>query len=241
MIHYNWADLHPADLQNRVAFRDQLKHLFAADSRTERQICEAAGFKEGWARSILSTTSWRVASLQKLARVLGLEFCFGFDDAGLTMPAEDPHLATLRAAYPAGDVRGDEVARLSQIDWARRTREACGVGLPHLAAALNMGVTRLREWEMGERTDFLVLTYQRYMRALGRPVTLRLRPENGDPLPAVGQRTSESPEPSQAIEAVQVAEHPFGVFIWNTTQPDIFVTFSPDVWRRWLHTLPQGR
>lgn len=233
VLNRTWTDLHPHDGANRVAWRDHLHAAATAAGLTEPQLSMAVGYQPGWARSFWSQTSWRLSTMQVMARAVGFRMEVYIETAGVKLAREAPEWDALRALFPPGTRRGDEVERQWLADAGHRLRVAMGVGRAELGHVLSMSSTRVRDWEDGDAADYLFLTAQRFFRGLGRALYPLLVDDRGRLIAPVGLMRLGAQDRSEGVDAVRVAEGD-PVRVWNSAQSDTFVEFPAEVWQTWL-------
>lgn len=231
---YTWADLHPDDGDARVELRRFLRTAAGRQGYTEATLSIAAGRRPGWAKSVWATSSWRLATIQHLSSVLGYQM--GFHAAGRYgegMELEPIRFQVLRKAYAKGSADAHTVQRMWLADYGRRLREARDVSPHVLAARLSMTPARLLDWEECDKDDYMLLTAQRYFRALGNPLRLMLSHEDGS---ATHIRTPYDPTLATdgSAGAVNIREKADGTYVWHRDDPEHVIRFTPGEWRQWL-------
>lgn len=235
VVNNTWIDLHPDDLANRVALRDYLYASSVGQGLSEPELSKAAGYQTGWAKGVWSQSSWRLSTVQLLVRTLGYQLDLDVSTVGVRLAPQDPAIAGLRSMFRAGTRDGDEVDRRWLADLGRRLRVGLGVERAELGHALKMSGTRVRDWEEGDGPDYLLLTAQRYFRALGRPLYPLLRLHSGTLVVPIGMRMGGSQGLSGAgANDVQVEEGPVVTRLWNRAYPSTMVEFPTAVWKQWL-------
>lgn len=236
VYHRTWSDLHPDDGEARLELREWTRQTSQAQGHTERGLSEAAGYQRGWARAIWSASSWRLATMQWLCSSLGYDMEFNAAwQYGEGMAAEPPELRLMLDMHEPGTSRWHAAQRMWLADYGRRLREAKGIPVPELALRLSMTPTHLREWEAGDKDDYLLLTAQRYFRALGNPLRLILRDREGLRV-YLGPRNPPPAAAATSAGAVGIEEVGALVRVYRRDDPDKVVLFTRDEWQQWLNS-----
>lgn len=187
VIHTNHDDLHVADSNHREQLRITLRKLAKAKGGNLVAFSKAAGHQHGWASHALNRTTWRMASLQEVIRACGLTPHFKINYVGqlpepseATLSTRETYEGSPKLATPANL---DALSRLELIDVGRQLREQLGLEPHEVARRLTMAASKLIEWETSERDYYMMVTVQRYFRALGTPLEVQLiDPETGQPI-----------------------------------------------------------
>lgn len=239
-INTNLTDLHPDDQAARVWLRDFLVARRDEEGLLNREIAARVGHSDGWAYNILATTSWKLETIQLLARALGyrLGFTTEWIGAELTLQGvtareemwETAYSRYIRSPNPA---RRDEAERIDLCDWGRRCREAQGLSPTLLGYRLGMEGKSVRAWENGERPGYMLVTAQRYFRALGGqlvPTLAFIEADGEEPKLA----TFVPPKPRAAGTSVRIQEFEDRTVVWNADAPQTVVSFPAEEWRQWI-------
>lgn len=237
-INTNQDDLHPDDQAARVWLRD-----FLVSQRDERRllnkdIAARVGHSDGWAYTIFATTTWKLETIQLMARAMGyrLGFVTEWEGAqvtpqGIPVRAEAWEQAYSRYIKSPNPQRRDEAERVDLCDFGRRVREAQGLTANQLGYRLNMAGARVRDWETGERPGYMLVTAQRYFRALGGA----LLPQLHDPAGIGGPPLCFIPPKRKPVTGiVRIQEFDDRTLVWNTEEPATVVSFPADEWRAWI-------
>lgn len=233
-IDRNLKDLHVNDYLNRLRLRDWLEQERDRQGYNNRELAALVGHQTGWAYGLINGGGqWRVASLQKIIRALGYTLWFNVEASNIVIPPPDgPKLSEIYANHPDMDQR-EEAARRDLSDLGRRYREALGLQSATLGKRLNQEGESVRTFESGDKPYYLLVTAQRYFRALGGELKLMLekKEESGQ------QRIFEAPEgrwPSTTDNIINVVEAADRTMIWNSEKPELVVSFPADAWRAWV-------
>lgn len=236
VFHRNWADLHPDDGETRAELRKWMRNEMTRQGLGELAMSLKAGHRRGWARSVFEATSWRLATVQHFCATLGYELEFHAAwQYGEGMADEPPELLAALEIYRPGSPGRASLQRQRLADYGRRLREAKGISVPELASRLSMTPTHLRDWEECDRDDYLVLTAQRYFRALGNPLRLILCHESGSRV-YLGPRRPPPPPATVSGPVVQITEEEDSVWVRHRDSPFPAVRFTRDEWHEWLNS-----
>lgn len=219
----NLIDLHPDDLAARTWLRD---HLLAERDRrgiVNRQIAAAVGHKDGWAYNIFATVSWKLETIQMMCRAMGYEL--RLELCGMTIAGtREPEWEAAYNRYMASDnpLRREEATRVDLGDMVRRVREASGLSRIDLGKLLNQEAKSVRDFEHGERPGYMLVSLQRYFRAMN----MKLRPVlyTDDKLDFAAR--FEWPGVADELERAMVHETGGRILVWNTANPAAVVSFS---------------
>lgn len=238
-INTNLDDLHPDDRAARVWISNNLLAARVRQGLLNRDVAARVGRTDGWAHKFFATLNWRLETAQTMARALGyrLTFTVVWPDGQLTA-----HVAARSEAWEAAwsrftrspnPERREEAERVDLCDFARRVREAQGLGATALGHRLNMSGFSVKAWESGERPGYLLVTAQRFFRALGGQLVPVL---GSDEIPdglIVGPMTFASPDPATGGR-VMIVENSDRTLVWNTDEPATVVSFPAATWNAWI-------
>lgn len=231
-INRNINDLHPEDQLNRLRLRDWMIEEQKRQGVSDKELSARVGHLSSWAHCVMKSSMWRAATLQKMVRALGYRLTFNVKVDGVAVPAAEITLADAYANNPNID-RYEEAVRRDLCDLGRRYREASKVTALDLGRRLNSEAKTVLAFESGDSPFYLLVTAQRFFRALGGelvPVMVK-EEESGQ------QRVFPAPEgrwPSAISGLVNVIELPTQTMIWNTNAPEIVVAFPAAAWKAWL-------
>lgn len=231
-IDRNLTDLDVNDKLIRLRMQDWLLAERERQGVGNREIGQRVGHHTSWAHCFLKSTMWRTVTLQKMVRALNHRLTFNVDTFGKVIipPPDGPLLSDVYANNPNPD-RQEEAIRLDLGDLGRRYREALGVSRVKLARKLNQEAKTVDVFEAGASPQYLLVTAQRYFRALGGELRLVLTPPDGEPFepPAFDWDAS-------ALVEVQVAEFDGRVLVWNANAPHVTASFPAEAWQAWLRS-----
>ena len=238
-INRNMDDLHVDDQLNRLRLQDWMREEQERQGILDRELAARVGHHSSWAHGTISTSTWRAATLQKMIRALGYRLTFNVKIDVKPEPIEktpyNPEGLSNAEKYansPKIDNR-EEADRVDLCDLGRRLREASKLTPAMLGHRLRQESKSVTAFESGEKPYYLLVTAQRYFRALGGELKLVIvkQEDNGQ------QRVFEAPEgrwPSVMGDVVNVAELPDRTMIWNSNSPHIVVSFPAAAWKAWL-------
>lgn len=229
-IDRNTSDLHVNDKLIRLRMHDWLVAERDRQGLGNRELSQRVGHHTSWAHCFLKSTMWRTATLQKIVRGLGYTLTFEVDTFGQLVipPPNGPQLRDVYASHPDMEQR-EEAARVDLGDIGRRYRVGLGWTQGKLARLLNQETKTVEAFESGATPQFLLVTAQRFFRALGGELKLVLVPADGDPFEPPSEFWD-----ATAMAEVQVAEFDGRVLVWNANAPHVTTSFPVDAWRGWL-------
>lgn len=237
IVNRNRDDIDVRDRINRIRLRRLLQHVQDMKGYSDEEVSTMAGYGEKWLSSLWARKSWRLASVQHVARTLGYRLGFHVDielPVGADLTVDD-----IQSLYvePA-DI--DSAARIELSALGARVREALGVTPVELGKRLHMEGNKIVTWESGEKPYYLLVTAQRYFRALGGELQFHLVDNDGNKL------HPEADEESETIinntwkgtgEEVRLNAFAGHVFLWNSITPSNVVSFPVHVWQRFVAQL----
>jgi transcriptional regulator with XRE-family HTH domain len=232
-INRNVDDLHPEDNLNRLRLRDWMLEEQKRQNLNDKEIAARVGHHSSWTHKVLSTTTWRVATVQKMLRALGYTLTFNLKiDNIVVPPSATVPLTEIYANNPDVEQR-EEAARRDLCDYGRRYREALGLNHQQLGKRLRCEGATVLTWETGDQPFYLLVTAQRFFRALGGELKLVITKmeDNGT------QRIFEAPEgrwPSTIDDLINIVQLPDRTLIWNSNKAETVVSFPADAWKAWL-------
>lgn len=166
-------DIATADLDARIALRDQLRAI-RVDAGVERKpVAARLGFSARALYAIETRTNWRIATVQQWSRALGYRFHVDLD--GLAPSDEDGNVyaALYRSMKPAAPEDQDELAREVLVNSLTRIRKWNGLTAQVMADRLGISPTGVLLWEQGA-PGLSLAPCQRVARALGGRLDFRL-------------------------------------------------------------------
>lgn len=228
-INRNTDDLHLGDKLVRLRLRDWMRAQQREQGINDRLLAARVGHNSSWSHGILSTTSWRMATVQKMVRALRFGLTFNVDTAGVKLPPpEGALLSDIYANNPDPDKR-EEAGRIDLCGLGRRYREALGLSPAQLGHRLGQEGKSVIAFETGDKPYYLLVTAQRYFRALGGMLVPVLTTIDGEPM-----ALPEGEWVSELLDTVAVTETRDRVLVWNTAKPEAVVSFSAMAWTRWM-------
>jgi hypothetical protein len=239
MINRNISDLHTDDYLNRLRMQDWLREEQKRQGISDKELSSRVGHHSSWSHGVMESNMWRVATLQKAVRALGYELKFNvkidvkpgpiektpYNPKGLSNAekyANSPNLS-----------HREEADRVDLTDLGRRLREASNLTPAMLGHRLRCDGSTVTAWESGEKPFYLLVTAQRFFRALGGELKMVITKieDNGT------QRIFEAPEgrwPSATEDVVNIVQLPQHTMIWNSNAPETVVSFPAAAWKAWL-------
>lgn len=241
IVNRNRDDIDVSDRINRIRLRRLLQQVQDVKGYSDDQLSTLAGYKEKWLSSLWARKSWRLATVQHVARTLGYRLVFNvaidLSDVGLTV--EDLAVEDLQSLY-TDPAKQDEAARIELTALGARIREAVGLTPPQLGKRLNMEGHKISIFESGEKPYYLLVTAQRYFRALGGELQFSLVDDEGNVLRPTADEDSEAIVAKTwkgTGEQVRVNIFAGHVFLWNSLTPSNVVSFPVPVWRQFVKQL----
>lgn len=229
-INRNMDDLHLTDRLNRLRLRDWMRAQRDLQGLNDKQLADRVGHNSNWAHDVLSEDTWRVVTLQKMVRALGHRLVFNVDIDIIPVPLEVPTMASVYGDNPSMD-RREEADRIDLCGLGGRLREARGLEPALLGRSLGQNGNQVRTFESGDKPGYLLLTAQRYFRALGGELKMVLVGPDGVPF-----EVPEGRWPEASDMTVRVTEGDGRVLLWNTHTPGSVVSFPEAAWRMFLET-----
>lgn len=238
-IDRNINDLHIEDQLNRLRIQDWMIEEQKRQGILDRELAERVGHHSSWSSGIMKTSGWRVATLQKMIRALGYELTFNVkidvDPVPIAPSPMNPEAITYAEKYansPSVSNR-EEALRVDLCVLGERLRIASRLTPAMLGHRLNQEGKSVTAFESGEKPYYLLVTAQRYFRALGGELKLVIikKEENGQ------QRIFEAPDgrwPSDVQNIVNVVEAKDRTMVWSSSNPDNVISFPAAAWKAWL-------
>lgn len=155
-------DLHPDDLAMRVMIRDLLIHYRTRDGIGQRELAKRMGLTQGAVSKFERGTSWLVSSLQRRAGVHDRRLVVRL--VGLPEPPDE--VLALAAMRPTDPVRAEAWDRAAVAAELAAARNTLGVTQEQVGEVLGCGKRAVAYIE-GDDKDALLVSWQRYCRALG--------------------------------------------------------------------------
>lgn len=220
-INRNDNDLHPEDYLNRLRLRDWLKAEMQRQGVGTRELAARVGHNSSWAHGVMQTVKWRGYNIQKMVRALGYRLIFEVDIDVEPAPTFLPSFSAMYANHP-DLTQLDEAVRLDLGVLAGRLREALKLTPAAVGRRLRCEGGTVRAFEGGDRPQWLLVTAQRHIRALGG--TLRLLILD----PGTGE-VFEAPKdtwPSTGTTDVNVVQSGDRVLVWNAKTPETVASFG---------------
>ena len=231
-INRNVSDLHPEDQLIRFRFQDWLVAEQERQNIADKELAAKVGHHSSWAHGVMSSTSWRVATMQRMAYALGYQLAFNVKADNVVIPPAEIKLADAYAGNPKVE-RHEEAIRRDLCDLGRRYREAMNMTPAMLGHRLRAEGKTVTSFETGDKPYYLLVTAQRFFRALGGELRLVLVKQE----PNGQQRVFEAPEgrwPSATQDVVNIVQLPQHTMIWNSNAPETVVSFPAAAWKAWL-------
>lgn len=180
----NMDDIHPADYNNREALRRWLVAEKHRQCTNDRLVSERVGHQSSWSHGIVNGTSWRAASIQKMVRALGYRLTFNVDPGeGVILPDADPIWQATFNTYQNSENldRREEADRIALSLLVGRLRAARGLTAREVGLRLNCEGKTVLAFEAGEKPGYLMVTAQRFFRALDAELKFVIvAPASGD-------------------------------------------------------------
>lgn len=237
VVNKNREDIHVDDKINRVRLIRYLRDTQDELGISDRDLSARVGHGPNWSASLYRQNSWRMATLQELVRAFGLTLHLEVNSKVPPIPAEGPTFSELYAANP-NPARREEAARIDLMVLFGRLRKALDLSAAEVGRRMGVEGGKVTEWETGETPYFLVVTAQRYFRALGAELTFVLEDENGKRFAAPPTMTdtivAASWEAERCAETVKVVRSDTLVKVWNSRNPRHVATFPVEVWDAWV-------
>lgn len=162
-------DIDPSDPAIRAALAGRLIATEAGLYPHPRDLDAAWGVAIGTTAAMHKRTTWRVSTVQRWARAVGLRLTFELE--GITVPDDDDDLTALLLA--AGDTstpeREDHVHLLTVCNDLVRARLAAGWTAVAFAAELRLTENAVHWWQANPEGTTLI-AMQRYARGMGGAV-----------------------------------------------------------------------
>lgn len=177
--HINMADMDVADSAIRLGLGEAMERLRAEGGITRAALSIACGHRNNWFNGLYRTSNWRLGTLQKVFRILGYRLRWVVRGAVVPVPADEPDAAFQDLMMAMGIDFLEEAERVELQDLLRRYREGAGVSRSEFSARVMTAPSNLKSWEEGEEPQFLVLTAQRFFRALGCELRFLLEDSGG--------------------------------------------------------------
>lgn len=228
-INRNIDDLHVDDYLNRQRLRDWFEEERDRQGLTNRELAARVDHNTGWAYGIITGGGmWRAASMQRMAHALGYTLHFNVVASNVVIaPRED--VSTSEICAGLGAPQREEAARMDLGDLGRRYREARKISSAQLGKLLSQEGESVRAFESGDKPYYLIVTAQRFFRALGGELRFTLEAADG--------ALFEAPEgrwPSRGSSEVNIVELPDRTLVWNTKNPETVVSFPRTAWKEWI-------
>lgn len=167
-------DLHPEDAIARDQLATRLVQARASAGLTQRELGDRLGVDFHAVYNLERGRRWLARRAQAWAR--GLDLRLGLRVQGLEVPDDDDALAALYAAQqPMTAEAEDRLALRELFNNLARIRRARHVSQKEMGRRMGLGPTRVSQQE-AEPDGALLLTAQRYTRALGGVLLLDLLP-----------------------------------------------------------------
>ena len=239
IINRNVTDLHIDDQLNRLRLRDWMKEEQQRQGLLDRELAARVGHHSSWAHGAMESTSWRVATLQKMVRALGFTLTFNVKidvkpEPIAKTPFNPDGLSNVeKYASSTNPERHEEAARVDLCELGERLRVASNLTPAMLGHRLNQEGKSVTAFESGEKPYYLLVTAQRYFRALGGELKLVLVKQEA----SGQQRVFEAPEgrwPSVVGDVVNIVQLADRTMVWNSNSPHIVVSFPALAWKAWL-------
>lgn len=227
-IDRNLGDLHLDDRLNRLRLLDWMRDEQKRQGVHDKALSARVGHNSSWSLGVLRSDTWRAATLQKVVRALGYRLTFNVDIDIVPVPATTPSMMSVYENHPNPE-RREEAARIDLCTLGARLREARGMDLMDVGHIVNQTGNQVRTFESGDKPYYMLVTAQRYFRALGGELRMVLIGDDGVPFEAPVGRW-----PDVADTTVRVAEGDGRVLLWNAGSPGIVVSFTETAWRMWL-------
>lgn len=227
-IDRNLGDLDLNDRLIRLRMRDWLREERDRQGLHDKSLSERVGHNSSWSLGLLKSDMWRAATLQKIVRALGYRLTFNVDIDIVPVPSGVPSMMSVYENH-ANPERREEAARIDLCTLGARLRQARGIDETVLGRRVGQTGTQVRTFESGDKPYYMLVTAQRYFRALGGELRLVIVGDDGIPFEAPPGRW-----PDAADTTVRVAEGDGRVLLWNTHTPGNVVSFPETAWRMWL-------
>lgn len=233
-IDRNLGDLHLNDRLNRLRLRDWMREEQKRQGVHDKALSERVGHNSSWSLGILRSDTWRAATLQKIVRALGYRLTFNVDIDIVPVPATSPSMMSVYANH-ANPERREEADRIDLCTLGARLREARGMDATEVGRIVNQTGSQVRSFESGDKPYYMLVTAQRYFRAIGGELKLVLAAQLGsDGGYDVPFEAPEGRWPDTADTTVRVAEGDGRVLMWNAHTPGNVVSFPETAFRMWL-------
>lgn len=229
-INRNVDDLHTDDRLNRLRVRDWMVAERDRQGINDRILAGRVGHNSTWARGVLTTDTWRVATLQKIMRALGYKVTFNVDIDIVPALSTEPTMAEVYASS-ANVERQEEAMRVDLCTLGARLRTARGWSAGAVGSLIGQDAGQVATFESGDKPFYLLVSAQRYFRALGGELKIVVVPPTGDPFEAPVGRWLPSEQTT-----VRVVEADGRVFVWNSGTAGMVSSFDAAEWRVWLET-----
>lgn len=229
-INRNTEDLHVNDRLNRMRLLDWMVAERDRQGINDRILAGRVGHNSTWAHGILTSDQWRVATLQKMVRALGYRLTFNVAIDVAPALSTTPTMADIYASSPLVE-RREEADRVDLCTLGGRLREALGWPPHALGNLIGQEGKQVITFESGDKSLYLLVSAQRYFRALGGELRMVIVPETGDPFEAPVGRWVPVED-----TAVRVSEVDGRVFVWNAGTAGIVASFSAAEWLMWMET-----
>lgn len=177
--HINMADIDVADAAIRLGLGAAMERLRAESGMTGSALSIACGHRNNWFNGLYRTSNWRLGTLQKVFRILGYRLRWVVRGAVIPVPLDEADAAYGDLVMSMGIDFLEEAERIELQDALRRYREGAGVSRSEFAARVMTAPSNMKSWEEGEEPQFLVLTAQRFFRALGCELRFLLEDSSG--------------------------------------------------------------
>lgn len=224
----NLGDLHLDDRLARLRMKDWLREERDRQGLHDKALSERAGHNSSWSLGLLKSDMWRAATLQKIVRALGYRLTFNVDIDIVPVPSEVPSMMSVYENHPNLE-RREEASRIDLCTLGARLREARGMDVTAVGRIVGQTGSQVRTFESGDKPFYMLVTAQRYFRAIGGELKLVLAGADGVPFEAPVGRW-----PDSADATVRLAEGDGRVLVWNAHAPGNVVSFPETAWRMWL-------
>lgn len=167
------TDLHPEDLQIRLALTRTLRRARDVDQLTLRRVADRIGVSPPAVRAVEQGSNWEARTVMRYARACGWRIEWTL--FGLTVPDDNDVMAIVVAALDTSTPeRADAVHWRTVWNNLRRVRVA---QVTAVAMACRLGVTENAvHWAETNCEGTAVITAQRHARALGGRLAWRMLP-----------------------------------------------------------------
>lgn len=173
-------DLCDEDYQERVRIQGVLKRYREDMGISQEQLSVRNGLHRATTSSIERRPNWRLATLQRHARTLGLKFVVTPVGFPPDIPLDDEAviLGGMSARTPQ---REDALAFTKLKNYLIRARVHAGVSRTQIATAWGRSVDSIALWEVNATEETMIYSIQRYARAIpGGSVVFDVKGLNDD-------------------------------------------------------------